>query len=566
MNAQVATNPDRAVASLVGAAVGDALGWPQEPRGGLVGGSRARSSRPARPEFTGWQRSAGSRFLRYQEEVEPGAYSDDTQLMLAVARSCLRGDGWLTHLTRVELPAWPVYQRGGGRAVLSAAGAWAAGSPPWAFRRGKTSSSVDAYFGAGANGAAMRIAPHALVTSDDKEPRSLHERVVRDAVSTHGHPRAIIGALCLAATISTALRSREPLLQGELIDAAMSGLAPLSAVSAYLPAAWGDSSRRSWFDSTWDATLDEAKDLLGVARRSLNRGSMSNVSDTLRELGAVGKFSGSGTNSVVAAIYLASRSGTRPVSGLLQAAFEPDLDTDTVASMTGAVLGAIHGMHWLESMRDVQDMAYIADLAVRLTTQASGGGFLEEPLAPPSSPRAFYKQIDAGGLVGRFVDGREYRVQDRELLAQDPWVLRFRLELSDGQTLVVDRVTRTSPDGESLLSSGGTEDRDAVASVVLPTRDIETTRRFYERLVGRSLRVKDGTLHLNERLGFIEVGGHRNSWVPDAQVTVSLADLKSVLLIMPSARARPDGTATVNDPDGRLVILTERLRDGPAGK
>lgn len=94
-----------------------------------------------------------------------GEYSDDTQLLLAVARACLAGNQWLEHLRVVELPFWPTYQRGGGRAALTACRAWQDSSPPWA------STKAASYFAAGANGAAMRIAPHVLATATEDAPR-----------------------------------------------------------------------------------------------------------------------------------------------------------------------------------------------------------------------------------------------------------------------------------------------------------------------------------------------------------------------------------------------------------
>src|SRR5258708_37818829 len=96
---------ERVCGAFVSAAVGDALGWPQEARSNIVGGQKARDV-PPQPRFRSWRRNSGTQYARYQETIEAGEYSDDTQLLLAVARSCLTGRNWLTWLTRVELPAW----------------------------------------------------------------------------------------------------------------------------------------------------------------------------------------------------------------------------------------------------------------------------------------------------------------------------------------------------------------------------------------------------------------------------------------------------------------------------
>ena len=121
---------DRAAGAMLGAAVGDALGWPQEDRSQIVGGRQAREVEP-RAQFRTWTRTAGSRFARYMDPVGAGEYSDDTQLMLATARSLLLRDQWLQRLRDVELPQWILYQRGGGGAVLRASRTWASGQEPW---------------------------------------------------------------------------------------------------------------------------------------------------------------------------------------------------------------------------------------------------------------------------------------------------------------------------------------------------------------------------------------------------------------------------------------------------
>jgi ADP-ribosylglycohydrolase len=546
------STPERGIASLVAAAVGDALGWPQEPRGGLVGGKRARSTRPPVPVFSAWPRNAGSRFLRYKELVLPGEYSDDTQLLLAVARACLHTD-WRQRLIEAELPSWPVYQRGGGRAVLAAANTWASARSPWDPRPDSRGQSSENYFAAGANGAAMRIAPHVLWTLANGHEDVLRHRVVQDATLTHGHPRAIIGALCLATGLWAALTSRSPLRQDDLITAAYSALVPIEAVADAFPIGWANPAREEWFADTWQSTVREMADLLDTASRSLRRGSMSNVTDTLNSLGATGQYSGSGTNSVAAALYLASRAGSRPMSGLLQAAFETDIDTDTVASMTGSLLGATHGMRWLEPLLDVQDMRYVADLAGRLLGAAPHHN---PPPGPSVSARSFTRDLDLGSREGWFPDGREYTVIERELIGENPWVVRHRLRLADGQTVIVDRARRTPPTSTEAEALRPRVPQGGIAGVTLPTRNLRATRAFYQQLFGRTLEVtENGALALGEHLSFIEVPDTKQTWTPDAQVTIQVNDTRHVATQVAGARQRMDGSVLVTDPDGRLVVV-----------
>ena len=48
--------------------------------------------------------------------------------------------------------------------------------------------------GAGGNGVAMRIQPHVWSAADLADPDTYLPGVIRDAVSTHGHPVALAGA------------------------------------------------------------------------------------------------------------------------------------------------------------------------------------------------------------------------------------------------------------------------------------------------------------------------------------------------------------------------------------
>ncbi|PKQ36292.1 MAG: hypothetical protein CVT61_01935 [Actinobacteria bacterium HGW-Actinobacteria-11] len=538
-----------------GAAIGDALGWPQEPRGGLVGGASARAERPREPVFSDWRRKSGTRFLRYEETVIAGEYSDDTQLLLAVARSCLRGRSWRDHLVHIELPAWPIYQRGGGRAVLQAANAWAARTPPWEARRSGKSDAIGAYFDAGANGAAMRITPHAIWVAAHAREGDLVPRIVQDAVTTHGHPRAILGAIVLGVAVHAAFVAKEPIHPLTLLDVARDAIIPYSSVQAWL--GWNDAEPADYAD-VWGRTQGEMAQLLDIAASSVHRGSMSHVSDTMAALGANGTLAGSGTNSVAAALYLASRAGSRPLSGLLQAAYEPGIDTDTVASMSASLLGAVHGRGWLADFA-VQDAAYIDRLSDALLLDVRA-----EPIEAgrPISARAFTRGLDDGRTTGPFPDGRDYRTVTTETLSEQPWVIRHRLLLSDGQTVTVDRVHREVPRPEHKVApTRATASRTSGAptlSVSLPTRDLRATVAFYETLLGQPLAPSEGRLEINDQIAFVEVGPTAGAWTADAQITLHDVDLVRARRGFPSLKVRGDGTVSMQDPDGRMVFLQPR--------
>ena len=137
------------------------------------------------------------------------ASSDDTQLTISVARS-LNPDGTVDndYFAKQELRHSIDYARGAGATVTAAARAAARQSANWRwnffrFKRGRH-GDLD-YRGAGANGAAMRIAPIALANLDDQR-RSMVE-TWKNAIVTHGHARAIMGAVVYAEILRSAIHN-----------------------------------------------------------------------------------------------------------------------------------------------------------------------------------------------------------------------------------------------------------------------------------------------------------------------------------------------------------------------
>ncbi|MGY1873930.1 ADP-ribosylglycohydrolase family protein [Nocardia gipuzkoensis] len=557
---------DRARGILLGAACGDALGWPQEQRGGLIGGQKARDGRLAEPHFREWTRTAGHYRSRYHDPVRAGDYSDDTQLLLATARACLRGPDWWEHLVEIELPTWLLYQRGAGGAVLRAASSWADGSPPWrANSNRKTAANGRTYREAGANGVAMRIAPHAICASD---PTDLVSRVFHDGIATHGHPRALVGGLAYAQALAYAARSKSPLGYGELLSIVANGfISPQQAVDL-LPDDWGTSAEIEEFSVKWAATNNEMLELLQVIDRSLRRGSLSRPEETLVELGCCNKsINGAGTVSAAGALYLASRFAARPLSGLLTAAFLRKADTDTLASMTAGLFGAVHGDEWLGDMATtVQDSAYLTRIATALTTDQK-----LPPVQRAGDGRSLNRELlerltlSATTASGELPDKRQYRITQRDPL--DGGRQRVVLDLSDGQTLIIDThatsrqlMLDTSKSTTSQLAaypSGESGDnQNKLVGITFLTSNLERCVDFYTTLLDQKISIHDGTAEI--------VAGLSITWSPTARPRTNDS---TILLTVPSsdtvlsrvaqmADRQPDGSFRAMDPDGRRIVVT----------
>ncbi|MDX3385532.1 ADP-ribosylglycohydrolase family protein [Streptomyces niveiscabiei] len=435
---------------LVGAAVGDAMGWPYERR------DRTRSLPPLSQvsgRFFAWQRMAGSHFRPIVEDIGPGEYSDDTQMLIAVARARLTaGDQWLPWLQRVEWPFLLDYERGAGAGVKRACRAWERQGAAW----GNRADDQDKYFAAGANGAAMRIAPHVIAHHEGTFGDLAHD-VIHDAATTHGHPRALLGALVHAYALWVSLRQPAPLAYGWLVEAVLDGLKDWrEPVWQSLDRRWLDAASQAFSDGyecAWDETVQEVEELLSSARASLESGALSAPSAFLETHGLTRtKTRGSGTLCAVAAIYLAARSASSPERGVGVPARQEGADTDTLASMTAGLLGAGLGQEWLGSYgRSVQDAPLLNALAESLFQP------VPEPLTPPSPDEAgqarsrFLDELDAAhnGASLLLPDRREARVVSRGTLTVGNWsACRTRLTTADGQNLFLIRGVRRVEKGD----------------------------------------------------------------------------------------------------------------------
>jgi len=553
----------RAEGVLLGAAAGDALGWPQELRGGIVGGKKARREIEPQPRYRSWTRNGGSRFSgTYKDPVAAGEYSDDTQLICALSRAYLHGDEWFDWFTRIELPAWKLYQRGGGRAVLAAASAWSERRPPWyAENSTRSRESVQRYREAGGNGAAMRVAPHVLARQNDE---SMLHAVLLDAASTHGHPRALVGALVYASALAAALTADQTIGYGDLIEAARHGLrSPDWVEYALRDLHFFDGIEVADFLRRWEIANDEVLDKFDRVGRAVRRGAMANDSSVLEEIGAIGREGGAGTTTAAAAIYLASRGAARPLSGLLAAAFVDEADTDTLASMVGGLLGAVHGSRWLGDLTGVQDADYLREIARALAGGAGHYGLWHD-VNPPHASRELIARLPhlERGDRGLFPDGREFEVDAIGVLPSSDF-LRGRFRLSDGQTVYVDsrirdRADARARDAAPAVPPPRSAKIDARIRIVLEAADLGRAARFYSGLLAKDTVIRDGEFELTPGV-VIRQGASKSSPADGALVDVRVDDLARVAAFLGATVDRSGAEAEVrgSDPDGRRLRLRQ---------
>ena len=364
---------ERAVAnSSLWAAAGDALGWMTElSRGPNAVKRRTGKERVAEP--VAWQRVIGGR-SGVKVDLPAGTYSDDTQLRLCVSRS-IRGNGAfdVESFAKIEITSWQGYCLGAGIGSKAAATNLSKQGVNWFsnfFASGRRN-----YTAAGGNGAAMRIQPHVWGANVSRDEMIL--RVMQDAIVTHGSPHGFCGAVFHALCIWHVLVEREiPTMKiaGEFVSY-MDRLPVILENDSQLAGIW----RPFWegeagmsLQSAIRAFQKDAFEDISLINDAFERSMIPpDYRDLLRRIGCLtNKYRGSGYKTALAALALSLLHSPETVANaLIQAANELDSDTDTIATMTGALLGILakHEPRW-----KIQDIEYLKSEAKRMADIASG--------------------------------------------------------------------------------------------------------------------------------------------------------------------------------------------------
>jgi ADP-ribosylglycohydrolase len=350
---------------LLGAAIADALGWPTEFAKKPEDLRYVGLTFPVK-EFRPWHKRTGGRFFARTDNVQPGDYSDDTQLALALARS-IRPDGTADnqYFARSELRYWLDYARGAGATVTAAAKAASRARSDWRrnfFRYKRGNRDLD-YRDAGANGAAMRVAPISLANVYD--PTAVYVETWKNSIVTHGHPRAILGAIVFAEALRRLAHGHEQSASefvAGLRDFVRASRAPEDDPDiAYWLEGWNAGVQQ--FDRLWPEYVTEMDTMLGLALDSRE----GPLADTYRRLGCfVPATKGSGTASVAAALALFLKHGESFEHLTLKAANMLGSDTDTIGAMAASMAGAWLGYvgipeRWASLMADYTYLNQVAE-------------------------------------------------------------------------------------------------------------------------------------------------------------------------------------------------------------
>lgn len=384
--------------SALWAAWGDAVGFICElaPTASSV---RSRSGHYPITEPIPWKRRVGGRGGP-TVELPAGTISDDTQLRLAVCRTIRRGAGFDPELfAKIELTVWPSYALGAGRGSREAASNLRRRDVSWStnfFQADRAS-----YLAGGGNGAAMRIQPHVWASAKERSDEDLLMAVVSDAVCTHGHMRGILGAAFHALAVREALETGSCSKPASWRRRAHQLLMVADLISRHeeLGGLW--SAMRTGLSNTLLETevRNVVDELLADVAVLEAIGTSSPAADYDAAVEALQVFRpeqrGSGTKTAVLASFLAWRWHQEPAKALLLAANRLGTDTDSIATMAGAIIGAT-GIG--EPPQSLPDSDYIRSEADRMSAIAHG---VDAPTFPHPDLRRWLPprtQSDALGL------------------------------------------------------------------------------------------------------------------------------------------------------------------------
>ncbi len=295
---------------LIGAAIGDGLGAWREGR------------RIAEKED----------IASLAERVEELAYTDDTHMTIGVVESLIQSRGFdgehmaQTFIKNYGAEPWRGYGPG----------------PPRVFRMIKKGEPWDSAAskiyrgGSFGNGSAMRVAPVGLLYSNN--PAKLREIAYKSSSITHSHELGKEGAALQAYAVALALNTPSD----EEIDR-----------EAFL-------LKLQTFAQTqlYKEKIANTKELLGEQDRARVVAVLGNSIEAL--------------NSVPTAIYCFLKQPKSYKDSVIYA-ISLGGDTDTIASMAGAILGAYLGIEAIpqEWRLKLENKAYIEDLAERLWQTAT---------------------------------------------------------------------------------------------------------------------------------------------------------------------------------------------------
>ena len=106
----------------------------------------------------------------------------------------------------------------------------------------------------------MRILPHCLLSATETNFEKIAKNIVANGVTTHGHPRALVGALAYGFAIWVALRETNTLQYGAILEKVLSEINSWSVMQDLnnICPNWKNSALQTkggQYDESWQVTF-----------------------------------------------------------------------------------------------------------------------------------------------------------------------------------------------------------------------------------------------------------------------------------------------------------------------
>lgn len=422
---------ERFKSALVCAMVGDATGWVTEFQSTWF---KDNIQMPVKGMLE-WERQTGGRWYRHLEQVELGEYSDDTQLMLATLR-CLKYSNWYSHLAFTEFPLWTLYARGAGRACKNSASILSVSKFPW----NSTGKKLEDYYNSGGNGGVMRILPHLFDAKDDRE--DLLCMALANSLLTHGHSNSIVGTLLYADTLHCIYTGVEKENLCEELSKRVKEYRTYLTKTLDMLTISGYMVESKFKIKCWDMN-----DLVLLCENKL-KGMMAFIenskvfSEMFDYCGITATNRGSAIGNALASIVLYLRNN-KPYEAIYQATNSLICDTDTLASMSGALLGLNCNLDELPvEFKQVVDY----DLALHLVDELVSTPKESTPVLrlKPAKVKDYLfsgdvANIDLGGVLGKLTVESTRLIRS---LVPNIEVTQKILKREDGQRMYIKKMSK----------------------------------------------------------------------------------------------------------------------------
>ena len=236
-------------------------------------------------------------------------------------------------------------------------------------------SKRSSYLNSGGNGAAMRIQPHVWSAPKNRKYTDILKDVIRNTITTHGHCRALIGATFHAMCLLHTIRRRSVPNPSDwysileyLEDIPNTVRSDNELSSLWLPI-WERETGRKYKDAITEC-IEEFRADLKDAESAVNSSHSptdirSSYATLVKKIGGLkNETVGTATKTALLASYISYVYQDHPHEGIVTTVNLLGSDTDTIATMAGALLGIIARS---DPPEQVHDLDYLIPIRADVT-------------------------------------------------------------------------------------------------------------------------------------------------------------------------------------------------------